>query len=280
MARGRSGEDRRAGGPAALLRSMEAHAQKALGQHFLSSPDVAASIVRLAGVGEGSRVLEIGPGLGALTRPLVAAGATVVAVERDPILAGWIRRTWPTVQVVEADALEVDLAALCPGSGWSCVSNLPYRVGTHLTGRMARLPGTFDRLTLMLQREVADRIAARPGGRAYGALSVELQARAEVSVVLHVRPGAFHPPPRVASAVVHLRLRPVPATGGADPDRFDAVVRAAFATRRKTLRNALGAVYGIPVALAALAAADVDPGARAEAVDVAAFGRLARTVAG
>ncbi|MBN1336967.1 MAG: ribosomal RNA small subunit methyltransferase A [Deltaproteobacteria bacterium] len=260
-------------GPAALLRSLDASAQKALGQHFLASPSVASSIVRLAGVVPGSRVLEIGPGLGALTRLLVQAGAEVVAVEQDPALARWIRKTFPSVQVVKADALGLDVEVLCPGTGWWCVSNLPYNVGTHLVGRLARLPGTFCRLVVMLQREVGERIVARPGSRTYGALSVEMQARAEASLLLRVRPGAFHPPPRVASVVVRLDLGP--RMGSVDPARFDAVVRAAFSTRRKTVRNALGAAFGIRTAEEALAAAGVDPGTRAETLDVEAFSRIA-----
>jgi 16S rRNA (adenine1518-N6/adenine1519-N6)-dimethyltransferase len=267
-------------GPAASLRALDARAYKALGQHFLASESVASSIVRVAGVGEGSRVLEIGPGLGALTRPLVSLGAEVVAVERDPTLAAWIGQTFPSVRVVTADALRIDLSSLCPGAGWSCVSNLPYNVGTHLVGRMARLPGTFGNLVVMLQREVAERMAATPGTRAYGSLSVELQARAEVAIVLRVRPGAFHPPPKVESAVVRCTLRPLPDTGTASPDGFDAVVRAAFATRRKTLRNALGAVYGIRASLSALEVAGVDARARAEVIDRAAFSRIAAALEG
>ncbi len=258
-----------------MLRRLQAGAKRSLGQHFLANPGVARRIVSLAGVEQGSRVLEIGPGLGALTRELCAAGAELVALERDARLADWVAELAPEVRLVRGDALKLSLPELLPGSDWLCVSNLPYNIGTLLVGRMVRQPGTFRRLVVMLQREVAERICAPVGVKAYGALSVEIQARAEARLGFRVRPGSFHPPPRVESAVVVLDLRPEPDLAGAPQQRFDQVVRSAFAQRRKTLLNALGAAYGRPTAARILAKAKVEPGQRAERLERGDFARLA-----
>jgi len=266
------------GGPGARLRELETRARKALGQHFLASPDMAARIVALAELRPGDPVLEIGPGLGALTGPLLERGVRLVAVERDEVLAEWIEARWPQVELTRADAMKLDWTELLPGHGWACVANLPYNLGTHLVGRMLRCPGTFHRLVVMMQREVAERIVARPGNKAYGALSVELQARAQARLVMRLRPGAFHPPPKVDSAVLRLDVLPDPLLGGADPQHFDRTVRAAFGQRRKTLRNALGARFGRERAQAALLESGIDPGWRAERLDLQAFGRLARAL--
>jgi 16S rRNA (adenine1518-N6/adenine1519-N6)-dimethyltransferase len=265
-------------GPAAQLRGTGSRARKSLGQHFLANPQVARRIVELAGVGEGSRVLEIGPGLGALTEPLLAVGARVVAVERDRVLAAALQERLPGLELHVADAMQVDWAALLPGPGWRCVANLPYNVGTHLVSRMVRAPGTFERLVVMLQLEVAERITAAPGGHAYGALSVELAARAEARLLLRVRPGSFHPPPRVESAVLELVPRPHPAVAGLDLDGFDQVVRAAFAQRRKMLRRSLSAIYGQELATCALAAAGVSPEERPERLPIEALAALAKAL--
>lgn len=255
---------------------MDTRARKSLGQHFLASPSVAKRIVQLAGVGEGTPVVEVGPGLGALTELLLDAGARLVAVERDDRLADQLLERWPGLELIRADAMRVDWAARLEGEGWTCVSNLPYNVGTHIVSRMVRTPGTFRQLVVMLQREVAERICAEPGGKVYGALSVELQARARAELLLRVKPGAFHPPPKVDSAVIRLVPRLHPGVAGCDLAGFDRVVRAAFNQRRKTLRKSLGGTFGKSQALAALEEAGIDSGARPEVVAVEGFGRLAR----
>ncbi len=265
-------------GPAAQLRSMKARARKSLGQHFLSSPSVARRIVQLAGVGEGTQVVEVGPGLGAMTEHLVEAGARLVCVERDDRLAEQLEARWPELELHRADAVRVDWGELLPGGGWSCVSNLPYNVGTHIVSAMVRSPGTFRQLVVMLQREVAERICAEPGGKAYGTLSVELQARARCELLLRVKPGSFHPPPKVDSAVVLLELGGPPSCEGLDLDALDRVSRAAFAQRRKTLRKSLGAAYGKERALAALEEAGIGSGLRPEVVPVEGFAALVRAL--
>ena len=271
-----SGRDQR--GPGARLRGIDARARKSMGQHFLANPAVAKRIVHLAGVERGSRVLEIGPGLGALTEPLIEAGASIVALERDRRLADDLAQRWPALRLERADAMRTDFAELLDGAGWLCVSNLPYNVGTHLVARMMRLPGTFTRLVVMLQREVADRICAEPGSKTYGGLSIEVQARARAEVVLRVRPGSFHPAPKVESAVVRIDLGRPTITQGLDLGALDGLVRAAFQQRRKTLRRSLGSALGKDRAVALLEAAGIDSGERPERLALEEFAALVRVL--
>ena len=253
-------------------------ADKRFGQHFLLDLNVTAKIVRLAALPPGAAVLEVGPGPGGLTRALLAAGHRVVAVERDrrflPLLGELAEAAGEALQVVEADALEVDggalLAVHAPGAPAAVVSNLPYNVGTPLfTGW---LTGAFRpaSMTLMFQQEVADRIGAPPGGREYGRLSVLAQALAQVETVMTLPARAFTPPPKVDSAVV----RAVPREDGPGAELVRALERvtgAAFGQRRKMLRSSLKPLGGEALCTAAGLAADI----RAETVDVAGFLRLA-----
>jgi 16S rRNA (adenine1518-N6/adenine1519-N6)-dimethyltransferase len=264
--------------PRAALARLEQRARKRFGQHFLHDAATVARIVRGAEVRPGDRVVEIGPGLGILTRALLGAGASLLAVELDRDMAAFLREELPALNLVEADAMHVDWATLCPGSGWSVVSNLPYNVGTHVVMALLRQPATFRRVTVMLQREVVARLVAEPGTDAWGALSVEAQARATGRVFLEVPPHLFFPPPKVVSQVVRLDLRPEPLVGGVPPDFFDAVVRGAFTHRRKTLANSLAARFPRAIAEAALAEAAIDPGRRAETLDLSAFQRLAAAI--
>jgi 16S rRNA (adenine1518-N6/adenine1519-N6)-dimethyltransferase len=268
--------------PRALLAELERSAQKRFGQHFLARPDIIARIVRLAGVKPGDRVLEIGPGLGVLTEALLAAGAEVVAVEVDRVLAAFLRGRFPTLRLVEADATQVDwgelLGASTPPGAWKMVANLPYNVGTPIVMEAAKRPDVFHSLTVMLQAEVVDRMAAGAADEAYGAMSLLLQARAEVRTLFSVPPSAFVPPPKVSSSVVQAVLRAEPAVGPGGVTAFERVVRGAFAQRRKTLRNALGAALGYAEAERILAEAGIAPGERAERVDAKGFCALAEAL--
>lgn len=261
--------------PRALLQRLEQRARRRFGQHFLWRRDVVDTIVRAADVGEGTRVVEIGPGLGILTQALVAAGAAVTAIELDRDLAEYVRAYMPSVTLIETDAARVDWPSLLPGAGWAMVSNLPYNVGTGVVADALRHPGTFSSITVMLQREVVERMLAEPGSKAYGALSVHVRARAEGRFVTRVPPGAFHPPPKVDSSVIRLDVRPVPDVGPAGEAAFERVVRAAFAQRRKTVLNSLGTGYPKERAAAALAAAGVEPSRRAETLTLQDFQRVA-----
>ena len=261
--------------PRAILRVLEQSARKRFGQHFLSDRRTVQQIVRGAGVVAGDRVVEIGPGLGILTKEILAVGADLTAVELDRDLAAYLRTILPDLRLIEGDATGVDWAEVCPGGGWTVVANLPYNVGTHVVMQLLRLPSVFKSVTVMLQKEVVDRLVAEPDSHTYGALSIEAQVRASGRVVLDVPPGRFHPPPKVDSRVVRFDLYPEARTGGVDPDAFDRVVRSGFSHRRKTLPNSMGADWPRADVEAALADLGIPANVRAEALDVEQFRGLA-----
>jgi 16S rRNA (adenine1518-N6/adenine1519-N6)-dimethyltransferase len=262
-----------------LRESLTAHglmAKKSFGQHFLLDLNVTRKIARLAGPFDGDTVIEVGPGPGGLTRALVETDAgRVVAVEKDArflsLLGELAEAAEGKLEIVEADALAVDEAALAAGARAHVVSNLPYNVGTPLL--LKWLTGSWRpaSMTLMFQKEVADRIAAQPGSDAYGRLAVIAQAVCRARVVMDLPARAFTPPPKVASAVV--RLDPLPERpSDAELKALQQVTGAAFGQRRKMLRSSLKSVGGEALARAA----DVDPDARAETIGVDGFLRLAR----
>ncbi|TAN28962.1 MAG: 16S rRNA (adenine(1518)-N(6)/adenine(1519)-N(6))-dimethyltransferase RsmA [Castellaniella sp.] len=218
-------------------------ARKRFGQHFLSDLSVVDEIVRAVAPQPGDHMVEIGPGLSALTQPLLQHLDHLVAVELDRDLAARLRQTWPPqrLEVVEADALDVDFGALAaPDDTLRVVGNLPYNISTPLLFHLMRWAGRVRDQHFMLQREVVDRMVAEPGSSQYGRLSVMLQARYHMACLFEVPPQAFDPPPKVMSAVV--RMRPLP------PDRlrlpqdvglFEALVARAFEQRRKMVRGSL-----------------------------------------
>ncbi|MEL7151020.1 MAG: 16S rRNA (adenine(1518)-N(6)/adenine(1519)-N(6))-dimethyltransferase RsmA [Pseudomonadota bacterium] len=256
-------------------------ARKSLGQNFLLDLNLTAKIARAAGDLTGSDVLEIGPGPGGLTRGLLASGARkVVAVEKDarclPALAE-IAAAYPgRLEVLQGDALEIDVAAhLAPPI--KIAANLPYNVGTALLTRWLDppvWPPFWDSLTLMFQREVAERIVARPGSKAYGRLSLLAEWRSEARIVMDLPPQAFTPPPKVRSAVVHLVARPEPLYP-ANAEILREVVARAFQQRRKMMRASLKSYPNIE---AALDQAEIDPKSRAETIDLERFCALARVL--
>jgi len=259
-------------------------AKKSMGQNFLLDLNLTAKIARAAGDLTGSDVLEVGPGPGGLTRGLLAEGARrVVAVEKDarclPALAD-IGAIYPgRLEVVQGDALEVDWRALLTPP-IKVVANLPYNIGTELLVRWLTpdvWPPAWQSLTLMFQKEVAERIVARPGGKAYGRLAVLAQWRCDVRVVMHLPPEAFTPPPKVSSAVVHVVALAQPKYP-ADPAVLSRVVAMAFNQRRKMLRAALKGLG--PDVEDRIVAAGLRPTDRAEQVPVEGFCALAREVAG
>lgn len=258
---------------------------KRLGQHHLTSGEVCRPLIEyLRPAGE--RVLEIGPGGGVLTRELLAAGAAAVwGWEVDPAWAAALAADLgrgpdrPRVVLVVGDALALDWRRFAGARRPHLVAgNLPYNVATPIIERMltGAPPGTVARAAFLLQREVAERLVARAGGRAYGALSVLVAAYAEARLLGRVRPGAFRPPPKVDSAFVGLAPHPPPLPPAEMP-AFLRTVGLAFAQRRKTLRNALGAAWGKDEAARALECAGVSPGARAEELDLDAFLALHRS---
>jgi 16S rRNA (adenine1518-N6/adenine1519-N6)-dimethyltransferase len=252
---------------------------RALGQNFVADPNTVRRIARLAGVGPGDRVVEIGPGLGSLTLALAETGASVTAVEVDRHLLPALHQVVDPagVRVVHGDALRLDWDAVLgpPGDGppWALVANLPYNVATPLVLDLLADVPAIDRMLVMVQREVGERLAARPGEKAYGIPSVKVAYRAGAEMVGRVPPTVFIPPPRVDSALVSIRRLPAPPVD-ADPATLFRLVEAGFGQRRKMLRRSLTGL----VPAEAFAAAGVRPEARAEELDLAAWSRLAGEV--
>jgi 16S rRNA (adenine1518-N6/adenine1519-N6)-dimethyltransferase len=252
-------------------------ASKALGQNFILDRQLLARIAAVPGPLAGERVYEVGPGPGGLTRALLAAGASVTAVERDrrciPALAELQQEFGPQLKVLETDALKVEERALV-GDGAHVIANLPYNVGTALLLRWLEAepwPPWWRSLTLMFQKEVAERIVARPGTEAYGRLSVAAQWRSRPHLAMTVNRSAFVPPPKVTSAVVH--IEPLDAPPEVNPRVLEKVTEVAFGQRRKMLRSSL---KSYPGAVEALEKLGIDPQRRAETVSVEEFVRLAR----
>lgn len=266
--------------PRGLLRELEQRARRRFGQHFLTEPRVAQGMVRSAKVAPGDRVVEIGPGLGMLTSCLLEAGADLTAVEIDRDLASFLRERHPELTLVEQDVLRIDWEEVCPGSGWKVVANLPYNIGTTVLMTLLRQPSRFTSVTVMLQLEVVQRLMAEPGTKAYNSLSVEAQSRGRPVLQRTLSPGVFHPPPKVDSAIVRFDVYEEPKVGSVDPEVFDQVVRAAFAQRRKTLKNSLGTRYPKAQVVEALERAGIEGGLRAEVLDLESLTRLAEALEG
>jgi 16S rRNA (adenine1518-N6/adenine1519-N6)-dimethyltransferase len=252
-------------------------ATKALGQNFILDRQLLARIAAIPGPLEGATVYEVGPGPGGLTRALLDAGANVVAVERDrrclPALAELEAAFAGRLRVIDGDALEIDERAEV-GDGAHVVANLPYNVGTALFLRWLGSedwPPWWRSLTLMFQREVAERIVAAPGSEHYGRLAVAAQWRCSARIAMAVHRSAFVPPPKVTSAVVHVVPAAMPE--GVDARILERLTAAAFGQRRKMLRQSL---KGMPGALEALAALGIDPQRRAETLTVADYVAISR----
>lgn len=281
------------GSIAGRLRERGLAPKKRFGQNFLTDEEAARRIAEAATTPPGGSVLEIGAGLGALTRPLLARAARVIAVERDRDLAPILREDLaPAIaegrlEVIEADAAQLDWIAALTDAGragseerpprpWTVAGNLPYQITGRLLEMATQVADAIDRAVFMVQLEVAERLLAPPGGEAYGGLTVFVRAAFEVQRLLTARAGSFYPRPEVDSAVVVLTpLRPRLAE---ETEAFRAAVRAAFAMRRKTLRNAWKGLYGwTPEELAHRAAdAGISLDARGETLAVEDFARLAR----
>lgn len=269
--------------PQALLRRLGLPARKSLGQNFLV-PGWGDRIAAAAGVRPGDRVIEIGPGLGALTEALLERGAHVVAVEIDAAMIRALEELFagrPGLELVHADARALDIGAIATRGPETLrvTGNLPYYASSPLLRRTIDARRHIRSATFTLQREVAERVASPPGSRAYGGLSVLTQVWADARLPLVLPPGAFYPRPGVDSAVLHLEMRESPRAEVTDPTLFERVVHGAFAQRRKTIQNSMRSSRELGLSAgavaAALAEAGIDPGRRAETVSVEEFGRLA-----
>lgn len=249
--------------------------RRRFGQNFLRDPAVVERIVQAVWPRPGQRLVEIGPGLGALSVPLLAAAGRLTAIELDRDLIAPLQQAAAGVgelTVIQADVLQVDLAALrgCEAK-LRLVGNLPYNISTPLLFHVLAQAEQVEDMHFMLQREVARRLAAPPGGGDYGRLSVMVQYYCQAEMLFEVGPGAFRPPPKVTSAVVRLRPHPQPPVS-ADPERLGALLAQAFSQRRKTLRNSLKPL----LSAAQIAAAGVDPGSRPETLALGQFAALSR----
>ena len=267
----------------ALLDEHRISPKKSLGQHFLADPNTARRIVALADVAPHDLVVEIGPGIGSLTLALLDAGAAVLAVELDAKLASVLDAVLEDAglraEITIADALDVDWSSLLADRGpWACVSNLPYNVAVPVVVRVLEEAPGVDRLLVMVQREVGERLAAGPGDEQYGAVSVKVAYYSEAAVVGVVPPTVFVPRPKVDSVLVQMRRRASPPVTVPSEAELFTLVRAGFAQRRKMLRRALAPVLG-DRAEAVLTGAGVEPTARAEVLGLEQWAAVARSAA-
>jgi 16S rRNA (adenine1518-N6/adenine1519-N6)-dimethyltransferase len=273
----------------ALLDEHGLHPKRSLGQNFLADPNTARRVVALAELPPETPVLEIGPGLGSLTLALLDAGHDVVALELDDRLAEVLREVIGSadgarihsLRVETGDACRVDLDALLdgvPGVPWACVSNLPYNVAVPVVIRLLEQVPPVERILVMVQREVGERLAAGPGDAQYGAVSVKVAYFADAKVVGLVPPTVFVPRPKVDSALVRLDRRAEPPVAVPSADDLFALVRTGFAHRRKMLRRSLVPMLGDRTP-EVLAASGIEPTARPEALGLEQWASLARSAA-
>ena len=271
--------------PRKLLGGANIRPRKRYGQNFLVNASAARHVARLSLTGEspGTRILEIGAGTGALTLALLEEDADVTALEIDPKLVALLRSRpeFNAANIVEADALTFDYSAWSHGHAWRVAGNLPYNIATPLILRLVEMEDGPEALTVMLQKDVAERLIASPGTRAYGSLSLAIQYAMTAELAFTLAPRSFFPPPKVQSSVVRLLRRAQPAARVRDPAMFWKVVRGAFAYRRKTLVNSLALSLDRDRAaiLRALQLSTISPEQRGERLDLSDFARLADALA-
>lgn len=266
-----------------LLAARGLRPKKRLGQHFLMDAGIARRIASLAVDAPGERVIEIGAGTGTLTLPLLEAGAQLTAFDLDAELVEILRARadLSAARIETADALAFDYDAYAAGAPWRVAGNLPYNVATPLIIALSERPLLPQRIVAMIQRDVADRLTARPGTPAYGALTLAVALTMRVRRAFVVGPAHFHPRPNVESAVVVLEPHEAPTVPPEARERVRKVVRAGFAYRRKTLANSLALALAIPRerTAAALRSLDLDPETRGEDLDLGSFAALADALA-
>lgn len=270
--------------PGSLLRRYGLRPKKQWGQNFLADPEIQKRIAALSEARPGDTVVELGSGLGHLTEQLLDLGPDVVAVERDrelaPILRAELGSRHPTLTVIEADAPSFDFEEAARQAGHRVIvcGNLPYHLGSPIIFRILDQRAAVKRLVFLLQREVVERIVAKPDTEDYGLLSVLLQQVAEVRLGMRVGRGVFVPPPAVESAVLVAEMRDEPRAPMSDEARFRQIVKAAFAQRRKTLGNALKSLAPREVLDATFSEAGIDPARRGETLSVEEFASLERAL--
>ncbi len=270
-----------------IRKELQAHGlvpRKRFGQHFLTDRNILNKIIRTAGIEKEDVVLEVGPGLGEMTLALARQARKVICVEVDRKLVEILKEKIkdPNVEFLEGDILEIDFRELGDRERTpiKVVANLPYQISTPLLFRFIEARKSFSILTLMLQREVAERMIASPGEKKYGSLSIFLQLYSNLSIRFFIGPSAFFPPPKVESAVVHIAWREKPLVESEDPEWFHQVVRGCFGYRRKTLVNALKH-SGLPLPADVenrINGAGIDPRRRPETLAIEEFAHLAEAL--
>jgi 16S rRNA (adenine1518-N6/adenine1519-N6)-dimethyltransferase len=257
----------------ALTKAMTAKPK--LGQNFLIDPSASLAIVEALGDISAVTVLEIGPGRGAITKLLAARAHRLIAVELDPAFAGPLRQLYPQTEVLQQDILATDISSLIPNKKLAVVGNLPYYITSQILLHLFDHHQAIDRAVIMVQREVADRIAAQPGTRDYGLLTATTQLYAQVDNLFTLPPSAFAPPPDVHSTVLRLTFHPRFRELGVHPAEFIAFLKQSFAQKRKTLANNLRvAGYSPPAIAAAFQSVSVPPEIRSEALPLEAAASL------
>ena len=274
--------------PRALLTAWNIRAKKQLGQNFLNDPNLARAIVEKAGLDSDDVVLEIGPGLGAITIPAAKAARRVIAVDKDGRIIDLLRTELlaagiQNVDIREADILRVDLAAVYREAGRPLVvmGNLPYNISSQVIVQLIHARNCVDRAVLMLQKEMAQRICAEPGSKDYGRLSVMLGYCSRTQILMQVRASLFFPAPKIDSTVIGIRFADPPDIRADDESLLFRVIKAAFGKRRKTLRNALSQSdlkLDAATCQLLLTEAQIDPMRRAESLSVPGFVRLSNTI--
>lgn len=268
-------------GPPEAARRYGIRPSKALGQNFLVDPNTIRRIVRLAGVGPGDRVVEVGAGLGTLTAALASKAERVVAIEFDRALLAPLEealREFGNVEIVRADAMDVDFPQLLRGGPYRLISNLPYNLATPLLARLLEDVPEIDDFVVTIQREVGERLVSQPGSKAYGSVSVLVSYFCEGKILGRVPPTVFWPKPKVESVLVGLKRRPPPVQ--VPISDLMRVVRGAFGQRRKTVRNALSAALDVAAGdiERVLLQAGVEPNSRAENLSIHEFARIAEVL--
>ena len=259
--------------------------RKGLGQHFLVDRNILDKVIRTAQVERGDVVLEVGPGLGEMTLALARLAKHVIAVEIDPKLVEILKKKLadsPNVDVVKGDILTINFRKIdfLEGQKMKVLANLPYQISTPLLFHFIELKEFFSTLTLMLQKEVAERMVAPPGGKEYSPLSIFVQLFLDASIRFFIKPSAFFPPPKVESAVVHMAFREKPVVELEDEKWFRKVVKGCFSYRRKTLANALKhSELTLPESIELkMEAIGIDPRRRPETLSIQEFANLAQTL--
>ncbi len=267
------------------LREYGLSPKKRLGQHFLVDPNILHKVIQTAGVGKEDVVLEVGPGLGGMTLALAREAKKVIAVEIDSKLATMLKdkvADHRNIEIMESDILEVDFKHLSEAEGHpiNVVANLPYQISTPLLFRFIESKEAFSTFTLMLQKEVAERMVAPPGKKEYGPLSIFVQLFLDISIRFFIKPSAFFPPPKVDSAVVHMVWKKKPMIEKKDEEWFKRVVKACFGYRRKTLINALRhSELSLPESVRLrMEKIGIDPRRRPETLTIEEFANLAEVL--